>query len=153
MHKGRAYPFLYEYWATNFLFWPWFPPDRLLAAPLGGTVGTGWQVWPTSPATISCGRGIWSDVTKRLFYPFVVPGANWVGSATLADQGGTPGLDGALILDILYNTGAFASAKGTFPFAGTLNQVITVTETVTGGGFVPAIALDVLVEPTPWGFP
>lgn len=47
MHKGRPYPFLYEFWCTNWLYWPAYVPRRMLLTNVFHS-GSDWDVLPTA---------------------------------------------------------------------------------------------------------
>lgn len=136
MHKGRPYPYLTQYWATNWLFWPNYAPRRVVLDCF--TIGDGdWSLLqPHSPILMDV--GVWDVALARLRYTATVHGGLYFLYLDYFDAG-TPGAASTcrLLFEIpFYGSG---TCEINFGYETSIGPNLSpFIETATTGGFIPA---------------
>lgn len=72
MHKGRPAPYLHEYWATDWLYWPNYAPRRLVLVAFSIAEGD-WSLLTPYDGALS-DVGVWDFSLRKLRYDFTLTG-------------------------------------------------------------------------------
>jgi len=111
MHKGRPYPYLFQFWATNWLFWPAFVPRRMLLTNVFHS-GSDWDVLPTAsdpPILFDVGSTFDGDLTA--YWEYTEPSGDWVVTLRFLSDLSAPGAQGKCKFGLFYPSGKFAIAE------------------------------------------
>jgi len=134
LHKGRPYPFLHEFWATNFLFWPNFVGRRGLISS-GQSRGDDWDTIPIAPAILT-ELGAPTPTFDEVKYNFTGAGIDPASYVRILNGGTGPGTDGIFEVFLLLLTGAYAKTRFPINFNSSMNGTGFAGVTIDqGGGF------------------
>lgn len=150
MHKGRQYPFLFEYWATNSQYWPFYVPRKMRMVSISSTLGSDWHVGldPELPFNSLVGSYLAGN-------PDVVWHWDLSGGAGFAEfswgLAPSPGADAPIEIFLSLASGAFCRARTLHPYHSIISLNRFFTTSAIGGGFNdPDGGCGVLMFPATW---